>query len=123
MQSKKAIKPLVFIELNEVNFDLVYRAQCNLTFSHPSYTIAPPHIDCDKEHKVLLYYVNDSDGDTIIYEQTVKDTPCGSVNVDLKEHKRVKPKKGRMVLFDGYRYHCSSQPKNNYRCIINFDLV
>ena len=81
------------------------------------------HIDLPISHYACVYYCNDSDGDTIIYEQTVKNTPCGSVNVNLVEHKRVTPKKGRMVLFDGFRYHCSSQPTSNYRCIINFDLV
>lgn len=81
------------------------------------------HIDLPIPHYACVYYCNDSDGETIIYEQTAKDTPCGSINVNLTEHKRIKPKKGRIVLFDGYRYHCSSQPTNNFRCIINFDLV
>jgi hypothetical protein len=39
------------------------------------------------------------------------------------EHKRVTPKRGRAVLFDGSRYHCSSQPTIGYRTIINFDLT
>lgn len=75
-----------------------------------------PHVAC-------VYYCNDSDGDTIIYEQTIHDTPGGSQNVDVKEHKRVTPKRGRAVFFDGSRYHCSSQPTINYRTIINFDLL
>jgi hypothetical protein len=74
-----------------------------------------PHVAC-------VYYCNDSDGDTIIYEQTINDVPGGSQNVELQEHKRVSPKRGRAVFFDGSRYHCSSQPTLNYRTIINFDL-
>ena len=81
------------------------------------------HIDLPEDHYACVYYVNDSDGDTIIYEQNRYDTECGSQNVQLKEHKRVTPKKGRVVIFDGARFHCSSQPRNNYRCIINFDLT
>lgn len=81
------------------------------------------HVDLPKEHLACVYYVNDSDGDTIIYEQSTLDTPEGAINVDLKEHARVTPKKGRMVMFDGRRYHCSSQPTKGYRCIINFDLI
>jgi len=73
-------------------------------------------------HVAAVYYVNGSDGETIIYEQT-SDTIAGGANVKLTEHARVKPKRGRLVLFDGLRYHCSSQPKINYRCIINFDLL
>lgn len=81
------------------------------------------HVDLPLDHIACVYYCNDSDGDTILYEQTMKEIPGGTNDVQLTEHKRVSPKKGRIVLFDGSRYHCSSQPKNNLRCIINFDLV
>jgi hypothetical protein len=81
------------------------------------------HVDLPIPHLACVYYVNDSDGDTIIYEQNIHDTPLGSTGVELVEHRRVTPKKGRFVLFDGARYHCSSQPTENYRCIINFDLL
>ena len=83
------------------------------------------HVDLPSNipHVACVYYVNGSDGDTIIFEQTVNDTPGGSTNIELTEHKRVTPKRGRLVMFDGSRYHCSSQPTINYRCIINFDLI
>ena len=67
--------------------------------------------------------MNDCDGDTIIFNETNKDILYGSSNAVVTEHKRVKPKKGRLVMFDGARYHCSSQPTENYRCIINFVLT
>ena len=78
------------------------------------------HVDLPKEmpHVACVYYVNGSDGDTIIYENTI-----GGDTTNLVEHKRVTPKRGRMVCFDGSRYHCSSQPTINYRCIINFDIL
>lgn len=79
----------------------------------------PPHLP----HVACVYYCNDSDGDTVIYEQTIHNTPGGSQNVQLVEHKRVTPRRGRAVFFDGSRYHCSSQPTINYRTIINFDLL
>ena len=78
------------------------------------------HVDLPPElpHIACVYYVNGSDGDTIIYENTV-----GGDTTNLVEHKRVTPKRGRVVFFDGSRYHCSSQPVVNYRCIINFDIL
>jgi hypothetical protein len=81
------------------------------------------HVDLPDPHYACVYYLNDSDGDTIIMEQTIVNTPPGSQGVDVKIHQRVTPKKGRMVVFDGRRYHCSSQPSESYRAIINFDLV
>ena len=79
----------------------------------------PPHLP----HVACVYYCNDSDGDTIIFDQTITDVAGGSQGVVVTEHKRVTPKKGRAVFFDGSRYHCSSQPTINYRTIINFDLL
>ena len=81
------------------------------------------HVDLAEPHYACVYYLNDSDGDTIIMEQSTIDTQPGSQGVDVKIHQRVTPKKGRMVVFDGRRYHCSSQPTQSYRAIINFDLV
>lgn len=80
------------------------------------------HIDIPEDHYACVYYLNDSDGDTVVYEQTRHDTQYGSKDVKLIEHKRVTPKRGRLVMFDGARFHCSSQPRNHYRAIINFDL-
>lgn len=109
------------LEINDIYFN---RAFIQLPLAEGFYKGTNGiHVDLPKEHIACVYYVNDSDGDTVIYEQNIIDTPAGTNNVDLKEHARVTPKKGRLVMFDGRRYHCSSQPKNGYRCIINFDLI
>jgi len=83
-----------------------------------------PHVDYDFPHLACLYYVNDSDGDTYLFDQTTADVPWGptvpSTNFTVKQ--TVTPKKGRMVLFDGSRYHASSIPTIGPRCIINFDI-
>jgi len=76
------------------------------------------HVDIPQSHIAAVYYVTDSDGDTIIY-----DNVYGEDVTSLKRHKTVTPKAGRMVFFDGSRYHCSSQPTKSARCIINFDLI
>jgi hypothetical protein len=71
------------------------------------------HIDFEEPHRVCLYYVNDADGDTFIYGKSETDPITRSVT----------PKKGRVVLFDGAIYHCSSKPTLGSRAIINFNLV
>ena len=77
--------------------------------------VAPP------EPPVILYYVNDSDGDTVIYKERYIGTDKPQT---LTELKRIEPKRGRVVVFDGLHYHSSSNPrKNSYRCVINFDIV
>ena len=74
-----------------------------------------PHVDIFDDHFVILYYVCDSDGDTIIYNEQVK-----SDNYTVQ--KRITPKQGRVVLFDGSYYHTAEQPLNNVRCVVNYDL-
>ncbi len=75
-----------------------------------------PHIDINrKKHLVALYYVCDSDGDTIIYNERVK-----SENYTIK--RRVTPKQGRMVIFDGTLYHTAEQPLHSTRCVVNYNL-
>jgi len=71
---------------------------------------------------VFLYYVCDSDGDTIIYNYRSKDENDIPYFEDIKELKRVTPKQGRVVVFDGLHWHTAEQPKNNVRCIININI-
>ena len=81
-------------------------------------TIDEPHIDIYGDNKfiVALYYVCDSDGDTVIYNEKVK-----SKTYTIK--KRVTPKQGRVVIFDGHLYHAAEQPiESNTRCIVNYNL-
>lgn len=80
------------------------------------------HVDVKYPHLVCLYYVNDSDGDTFIFDKTSKDTPLLLKNTKLEVIKKVTPKKGRVVLFNGNRYHSSSGPTKVVRCIINFNI-
>jgi len=81
------------------------------------------HIDNFHNHIAAVFYMFDSDGDTIIYENTKHNTILNAKDVKLVEHARVTPKENRIVFFDGARYHCSSQPKDNLRLIINYNLI
>ena len=79
-------------------------------------SVDTPHIDIyNKEHLVVLYYVCDSDGDTIIFNEREE---LGTYTIKQK----VTPKQGRMVLFDGSLYHTAEQPLNNVRCVVNYNL-
>ena len=77
-----------------------------------------PHIDLEEgeRHIVVLYYVKDSDGDTVIYNQR---TESNTYTVKQK----VTPKQGRVVIFDGGQYHTAQQAINSVRCIVNYNLA
>ena len=83
-----------------------------------------PHIDLsDFKHLVILYYVTDANGETIIYENQFKEGEKIPNFEDLKEKKRVMPKQGRVVCFDGFYWHTSQQPTIGPRCVINYNVV
>ena len=77
-----------------------------------------PHIDIAEgdEHVVVLYYVVDSDGDTVIYNERTE-------SLTYTEKQRVTPKQGRVVIFDGRQYHTAEQPKFHSRCVANYNLI
>ena len=85
--------------------------------------IDTPHIDLDIPHTVYLYYVNDCDGDTVLYNYKSKDKKDIPIFEDIKELKRITPKQGRVVVFDGRYWHTAEQPTKGTRTIINFDMV
>ena len=44
-------------------------------------------------------------------------------NESLGVYKSVTPKKGRVVIFNGLRYHCSTRPSKGYRTVINYNVI
>jgi hypothetical protein len=92
------------------------------------------HVDTDKKCYSVVYYINDSDGDTLFYNKTLKDFPYDDNNSlrfkrDWKEKQKEifteiafskTPEKGTAVVFDGSIYHASSSSVKNRRCIFNF---
>jgi len=81
-----------------------------------------PHLDRTEPHLVFLYYVTDSDGETVIYNYKSKDKNDIPFFEDIKELKRIKPKQGRVVVFDGLYWHTAEQPTKDVRCIVNFNI-
>ena len=85
-----------------------------------------PHIDAHRDYpyKVGVYYVNDVDGDTYIFNQTeTNSTPEDIKNGKVDVYTKISPKKGRLVIFDGDVYHSVGKPKTDLRCIINYNFT
>ena len=69
------------------------------------------HIDNDNPHDVVLYYINDADGDTFFFDN------------DGKIIHRETPERGKMVIFDGLTFHASSPPSKNIRMSLNINYA
>jgi hypothetical protein len=105
------IKPL----LKELSLEKkIIRAKANLLLQQIGFTkdnFNKPHTDFNVKHKVLIYYVLDSDGDTILFNNN-------------KIHKRITPKQGRILMFDGSVLHASCNPiETKKRIVLNIDLA
>ena len=82
------------------------------------------HVDYALPHKVLLYYVNDSDGPTVILKQRYPFSYNKISGLNGGEIlQEIEPKKGRVVMFDGTHFHSSSIPSKQVRCVINLDVI
>src|SRR6056300_558763 len=93
------------------------QTQCNFSKEHFYNT---PHTDygdgMKKKYHVLLYYINDSDGDTFIFGKKQDN--------EYEILKQVSPKKGRFLLFDGDLFHSGRHPINDdKRMLININII
>jgi hypothetical protein len=112
---------LKFMTKHEIKSRSIVRCKANLTTQKSENSLISPHIDYHFDHKVFLYYVNDSDGDTIIYNETWSEEKQQS---NLTEKCRVTPKSGRGILIDGLTYHSPQSPIiTPFRAVINFVFV
>jgi hypothetical protein len=63
-----------------------------------------PHRKYEQDHYVAVYHVNETDGETIIFNQT---EPADKY---YPMHKCM-PEKGKLLLFNGSHYYASTCPK------------
>lgn len=92
--------------------------------------IHTPHIDFPYEHNTGLLYLNDSDGDTLLYQERY-DTNIDKKQYDLKVRSKqneiitnITPEENKLVLFDGLIYHSSSSPTlTDRRVVVNFNYI
>lgn len=111
----------------------IIRIRLRLTPQYPGHKegmFNAPHVDIGTTNsfKTLVYYVNDSDGDTFIfnrrYDSSNPPVILNKNEPDLQAIFTNTPKKGSGVYFDGRYYHAGNSPINTKsRCVINFDFV
>lgn len=78
-----------------------------------------PHCDMNKGGWTAIYYVNDSDGDTVIFNERYNGKPIKNFTVN----KKITPKKGKCVMFPTDYVHSGGFPFSSInRTVINFNV-
>jgi hypothetical protein len=90
----------------------------NTKYTLPSqpYKYNTPHIDYDFDHYTAIYYVNEADGETVVFRETDPSEKFYPL------HKST-PDAGKALVFNGRHYHASTCPKIHTKRIaitINF---
>ena len=98
---------------NDQDIKKIFRIKAGMFVKNQTEEPHLVHVDRPYFHYTMLYYVNDSDGSTQLYD--------GEGGKVVKE---IEPKKGRAVILDGNIYHASSCPKNHAnRIVINYNFL
>jgi hypothetical protein len=84
------------------------------------------HIDRFEPHKTIIYYVNDSDGETVIFDNVYNpnDQSTWYPDVNLKIKEKITPIANSLYyLENGLTYHSGSNPiKSQRRITININF-
>jgi hypothetical protein len=111
--------------------DELIRIRCSVTEIVNQHYVGGAHVDTDTPHMTALFYINDSDGDTILYNEKF-DPDLGLNQYDyykqiVKEptvKHTVTPEANKMFWFDGLYYHSSNSPTSvSKRFIINVNYT
>jgi len=107
---EELIKPLPFKYTQIVRAKLNFLPQYKIEKNRDKHNI--PHIDIETRHKVAIIYLDNSDGFTYLF------------NKDNIIFKKVKPKRGKVLLFKGCIKHAGSHPiDSKKRVLLNIDYI
>jgi hypothetical protein len=131
------VKMMAILGYTEEN---LYRVRAAMKWPKPGfgsdmYNI--PHIDATWPNKTIVFYLNDSDGDTRLFHQRQQkmDVTMEQLPSDVSEEQlilygnqfikegftvmeTVTPKANRLLIFDGMMYHTAGIPVNTERRVI-----
>ena len=114
--------PHTITEMGRCKINVVPRQTTNALYGIPHIDSNMP--DLASNAMIGIYYVNDSDGDTFIFNQKASDWHRPGNKPPLTLKAKVAPVKGRLVVFSAHLIHAAGMPKNHdFRCVINMNYI
>lgn len=107
----------------------IYSVYANLMLPNPSLvgSYGIPHSDGKHPHGdndciTALYYVNDTDGPTILYNESYQNEPGFiTVSTNVTEQFKIEPKKNRFIWWNANQFHSAPSGSTRPRCVVNFN--
>lgn len=136
----EVVKNIEKISLEMANLEFLTNYRYKLSCYPPIRPVPPEevlfrqiHTDKEIPHLVMVYYVNDAEGDTTLFRNKLgedqlsntiveKETTMGNF-INVEKLASIPPKQGRVVMFDGILLHSPGWPTNQNRYIINFNTI
>jgi len=114
------VKPVLyyFMDASGKEIRFINRIKANLLLPDQQHTddFNTPHVDNHDSLTSFIYYINNSDGDTVLYGDRTQAE-------QFKPIDRNTPQKGTGIYFPSNLYHGSCNPvESDYRLVINFIL-
>jgi len=117
------ISKALFSTLDDIGEIGRIRLICNTKSEEP--LITRPHVDFDHAHQTALFYLNNSDGPTILYNE--KYNPVLGIGSNEKYNRiknqltvgaTIEPRENRLVVFNGLNYHGGTLPVTTARRVV-----
>jgi len=92
-----------FLKEHNIKYKKITRACLNLTFSDKRFIYSDPHIDFSTPHSVCIMYLNNTKGDTYIFDEPFKGGPTVFPVENIKELKvlkQIKPEQGKIIYYN-----------------------
>lgn len=111
------LRPFLFQIQDTIGASSLLRSRIDMTVCNSSRILHTPHTDLLEKNITTIYYVNDSDGYTVVYNEKEESEKYTVM-------KKISPKKNRLVIFDGSYYHTGHSPmENKNRILINSNFI
>ena len=139
-KTKEIINKIITNGLKKINFTEIKKQRIKINKTTPiqipeEIAMRGLHIDGFslgyKNHIVMIYYINENNGDTLISDYHIDKIPnvdeftnnieTGKIT-DYKIIKKIPPKKGKVVIFDGGNFHCGLWPTKKDKFLININV-
>jgi hypothetical protein len=112
-----SVYPFALMVKDKLRASSILRIRADLTVWNPTNLMHGPHVDYEGFHYSSVFYLNETDGNTVIFNEKVPNRK-GISHVDdfsLTIKESIEPKPNRLILFDGTYIHTGHSP-SKYQC-------